>query len=439
MLNDTICAISTSLSNGAIAIVRMSGPDSFAIIQRLAHLKDNDIIANHIIYGHIYEDDQRVDEVMIAFFKSDKSYTREDIVEINTHGGIYITRKILSLLIAEGARLAQAGEFTRRAYLNGRIDLSKAESINDMINAQNAYQAKSAMNGIDGSIERLLNPIMEAYKNVLAMIEINIDYPEYEDELEMTHSEIKPHLEKWMTSFDEMIDKAERFRVIKDGLKTVIIGKPNVGKSSLLNALLRQDKAIVTDIAGTTRDLVEGVVNLKNTTLHLVDTAGIHESDDVVEKIGIEKSKQALNDADLVILLFDASRPLDDQDEELLKLSENKRRIIVYNKTDLVRHEGICISAMNNEIDALTDAIDELFEKDVVLVDEDVLNNERQIALMYQARNEIKEVLKSIDEMPIDVLYTSIMESYHHLADILGKEYREDLIDHMFRNFCLGK
>ncbi len=439
MLSDTICAISTSLSNGAISIVRMSGDESFNIIKEVAHIDDSKIKANHVIYGHIYDKDERIDEVLISFFVAKHSYTKEDIVEINCHGGIYVTRKVLNILIEKGARLAEAGEFTKRAYLNGRIDLANAEAINDLINANNVYQAKSAMKGIDGSIQRLLDPIISKMKDVLSMIEVNIDYPEYEDEKDMTQSEIKPHLIEWKELFNEMIDKAERFRVVKDGLKTVIIGKPNVGKSSLLNALLEKDKAIVTDIAGTTRDLVEGHVNLKNTSLHLIDTAGIRQSEDVVEKIGIEKSIQALNDAELVILVLDGSNDLDDIDKELLDLSANKRRIIVYNKKDIKNHDGISISAMNKDIKPLIDAIDEMFENDTVLVDEDILNNERQIALMKKALNEINYALNDLDDMPIDVIYTSIMEAYHYLSDILGREYKEDLIDHMFRNFCLGK
>ena len=439
MLNDTICAISTSLANGAIAIVRMSGEESFNIIKDIAHLSDDKIKANHLIYAHIYEDDEVIDEVLISFFYASHSYTREDIVEINCHGGVYITRKILNLLIQKGARLAENGEFTKRAYLNGRIDLSNAEAINDLINANNRYQAKSAIKGIDGSIQRLLEPLLNDMKNVLAMIEVNIDYPEYEDEVDMSQNKIKPYLLKWTASFKEMIDKAERFRVVKDGLKTVIIGKPNVGKSSLLNALLEKEKAIVTDVAGTTRDLVEGHVNLKNTSLHLIDTAGIRESEDIVEKIGIEKSKEALKEADLVILVLDASKDLEAIDEELLELSKDKRRIIVYNKADIKGHEGISISAMNRDIKPLTDAIDKMFEEDVILADEDVLNNERQIALMKRALIEIDIALKDIEDTPIDVIYTSIMESYHYLSDILGREYREDLIDHMFKNFCLGK
>ena len=438
MLEDTICAISSSLAKGAIAIVRMSGPEAVEIIKDIAHLK-KDLIPNQIIYGHIYDGDVRVDEVLISYFAAHKSYTCEDLVEINCHGGTYVCRRILNILMTRGARIAEPGEFTRRAYLNGRINLATAEAVNDMINATNAVQASSAMRGIDGSVERLLHPLIEEMKNVLAMIEINIDYPEYEDERDMTHNEIEPYLLKWNKQFDEMIDKAERFKVIKDGLKTVIVGKPNVGKSSLLNALIAEDKAIVTDIAGTTRDIVEGQVRLDNITLNLIDTAGIRDSEDRIEQIGIEKSKKALSEAELVILLFDGSKEMDDEDKKLLALTEDKKRLIVYNKKDLNSHDGINISAMHKDIKVLVDTLNEMYAEDLNLVDEDVLNNERQIALMRQAQKEIKDAINNLELYPIDVIYTGIMESYHHLADILGIEYHEDLIDHMFRNFCLGK
>lgn len=275
-----------------------------------------------------------IDEVLISFFVGPKSFTREDMAEINCHGGVYVTRLILNLLLANGARLAEPGEFTKRAYLNGRIDLSEAESTNDLINATNHLQAKSAIKGINGSIERLLSPLMEEIKTVIAQIEVNIDYPEYEDVLEMTNEIVKPHVLKWIAEMKDMINKADRFRVVKDGIKTVIVGKPNVGKSSLLNTLLEKEKAIVTDIAGTTRDLVEGVVKLDNITLNLIDTAGIRDSEDIIEQIGIEKSKEALKEADLVIMVLDGNN-IDEQDEELLKLTSDKKRVVVYNKKDL--------------------------------------------------------------------------------------------------------
>ena len=436
MLNDTIVAISTSLKQGAISIVRMSGEDSFELVKNISDIKD--IEPNTIKYGHIYNNGEIIDEVLISFFKGPKSYTREDMVEINCHGGIYVTRAILNLLLEKGCRLAEPGEFTKRAYLNGRIDLSEAESTNDLINATTKIQAKSAIKGIDGSIEKLLTPIMDEMKDVISMIEVNIDYPEYEDIKEMTNKNVRPYVEKWIKDMDEMIDKAERFRVIKDGIKTVIIGKPNVGKSSLLNALIEKDKAIVTEIAGTTRDLVEGKVNLKNITLNLIDTAGIRESDDKIEKIGIEKSKEALNEAEFVILVIDATNE-DKEDEELIELTKDKKRVIVYNKKDIKEKGSISISAKNNDISELVDYIENEYKDDVTLVDEDILNNERQISLMKKALNELNEMHKRLDETSLDVIMLNLEESYHYLCEILGKEYKEDLIDHMFRNFCLGK
>lgn len=436
MLNDTIVAISTALNAGAISIVRMSGEDSFEIVKKISDIKE--IEANTIKYAHIYENNELLDEVLISIFKGPKSYTREDMVEINCHGGVYVTRQILNLLLSKGCRLALAGEFSKRAYLNGRIDLSEAESINDLINATTKLQAKSAIKGIDGSIEKLLNPIMEEMKDIISSIEVNIDYPEYDDVKIMTHENILPHINKWIIDMKEMIDKAERFRNIKNGIKTVIIGKPNVGKSSLLNALLEKDKAIVTDIAGTTRDLVEGSVNLKNVTLNLIDTAGIRDSEDKIERIGIEKSKEALKEAELVIVVIDATN-IDKEDEELLDLTKDKKRIVVYNKSDLNKKGDISISAKNNDIVSLIDKIEEMYKDDLTLVDEDILNNERQISLMKKALYELEEMNKNIDETSLDVIMLNLEESYHDLCEILGKEYQEDLIDHMFRNFCLGK
>ena len=436
MLNDTICAISTALKDGAISIVRLSGEDTFEIIKDISDIKK--IEANKIKYGHIYDEGQMLDEVLISFFVGPKSYTREDMAEINCHGGVYVTRAILNLLLSKGCRLAEPGEFTKRAYLNGRIDLSAAESTNDLINAHNYLQAKSAINGVNGSIDRLLNPLMEEMKNVISSIEVNIDYPEYEDVEIMTNEKVKPSLLKWIKQMSEMVDKASRFRIVKDGIKTVIVGKPNVGKSSLLNALIKKDKAIVTDIAGTTRDLVEGEVVLDHITLNLIDTAGIRDSFDKVEQIGIEKSKEALKEADLVLLMMDGNN-IDDEDEKLLRLTEDKKRVLIYNKKDLVKHEGINISCLNNDIRELVDYLNNEYKEDVSLVNEDVLNNERQISLVRQALNCLRKMEKDIDTVSLDVLMLNLEESFHYLCEIQGKDYREDLIDHMFKNFCLGK
>ena len=436
MLSDTICAISTAVKDGAISIVRMSGEDSFKIIKKISDVKD--IKANTIVYSHIRNNGEIIDEVLISFFEKNRSYTFEDMVEINCHGGVYVTRTILNLLLENGCRLAEAGEFTKRAYLNGRINLSQADAVNDLIKAQSRVQAKSAIKGLNGSIERLVEPMMDEMKDVISMIEINIDYPEYEDERQMSNDVIKPYVAKWIKQAEEMIDKAERFSLVKDGLNTVIIGKPNVGKSSLLNALLEKEKAIVTDIAGTTRDLVEGKVVLKNITLNLIDTAGIRDTKETIEQIGIEKTKQAIDDADLIIIVLDSNN-IDDEDKAIIEEYKDRNCIIVYNKKDLSLHEGIAISALNNDISNLVDYLNDKYQDDINLLDEDVLNNERQIALMKQCLNELRQMYTNIDVDSIDVVVTNLDEAFHYLCQILGREYQEDLIDHMFRNFCLGK
>ena len=435
-MNDTICAISTALKDGAISIVRMSGPDSFDIIRRISNVKT--VEANRIVYSHIKDNGEVFDEVLISFFEAGHSYTREDMVEINCHGGVYVSRLILNLLLKEGCRLAEPGEFTRRAYLNGRIDLSMADSINDLIKATNRIQAYSAIRGLDGSVERLLTPLMDEMKDVISMIEVNIDYPEYEDEAQMSNEVIKPYLEKWIGDCENMIEKAERFRVVKDGLDTIIIGRPNVGKSSLLNALLEEDKAIVTDIAGTTRDLVEGKVKLDNITLNLIDTAGIRDDAEAIEKIGIEKTMKAIDKAQLIILVIDAS-DISEKDEELIRKYQDRNLIVVYNKSDLNKTGEISISAKDGDIASLKDYLNKMYKDDIDLVNEDILNNERQIALMKNCLSELKNMYRSIDTDTSDVVVTYLSEAYSDLCQILGKEYREDLIDHMFRNFCLGK
>ncbi len=441
MLSDTIVATATALNNAAIAIVRLSGDDAIPIVNEIFSKDLNKVRTNRIVHGYIMDDDKKVDEVLVSVFRSPYTYTREDIVEINTHGGIYVTRKVLNLCLAKGARLAMNGEFTKRAYLNGRIDLSEAEAVNDLIKADSEIKHKSAIKGLDGSIERLIEPLISEVMEMIGMIEVNIDYPEYDDVKRITHDDLIPSLKKWVTTTASMITKAERFRIIKDGLKTAIVGKPNVGKSSLLNALIKKDKAIVTDIAGTTRDLIEDSVDLGNVTLHLIDTAGIRESEDVIEKIGIERSLKAIKEADLVILVLDASRPLEREDEELLRLIQDKRHLVVYNKTDIKKvDDAIGISALSGDIKELVAKLNDEYQSDQALIDEDILNNERQIALMKKAHAEFASLLKeAADDVPLDLLSSGLYEAYHHLSMIIGKDYEDDLIDHLFKNFCLGK
>ena len=443
--DDTIAAIATAMSDAGIGIIRVSGSEAVAICDKIyiSSKKTHDLLQhepNTIKFGYIVDpkNEKIIDEVLISFFGKGKSYTLEDMVEINCHGGVYVTRLILNLLLKKGCRLAEPGEFTKRAYLNGRIDLSVADSVNDLIKAQSMVQAKSAIRGVNGSVERLLTPLMDEMKDVISMIEVNIDYPEYEDEVVMSNDIVKPHVEEWIEKCEEMIDKAERFRVVKDGINTVIIGKPNVGKSSLLNALLEKDKAIVTEIAGTTRDLVEGKVNLKNITLNLIDTAGIRDDAEMIEKIGIEKSLQAADEAELIILVRDASN-IDEEDRKLMERFKDRNMLVVYNKSDLNRIGEISISAKNKEIGSLVDYLNEKYSDDISLVDEDILNNERQIALMKNCLEELKQMYANIDYDSTDIVVTNLDSAFHCLCQILGKEYQEDLIDHMFRNFCLGK
>ena len=420
--------------------MRMSGEESFAVAEKILDLPKEKMQPNSIHYCHVKDGEEVLDEVLVSFFRAPHSYTAEDMVEINCHGGVYVTRRVLSLLLKKGCRPAEPGEFTRRAYLNGRIDLSVAEAANDMINARNLLQAKSAAKGLDGSLQRLIDPFLLQISDVLAQIEVNIDYPEYTDEKVLSEEEVAPKVREWVQRLEKLSREARRFARVKDGIATAIVGKPNVGKSSLLNALLDRERAIVTDIAGTTRDLIEETIDLGNISLHLIDTAGIRESTDVIEKIGIERSRQAIKEADLILLVLDASHPLDEEDEELLKLTEDKDRLILWNKTDLQQHEdGIRISAKEKDIQELLDQLQEKYEADVSLADTDVLANERQLSLLEKAKEELQDFLNEEEEIPIDLKSEHIREAYEDLCEILGKEYRESLIDHLFRNFCVGK
>lgn len=443
MLNDTIAAISTAAVDGAISIIRMSGSDALAIANRIVSFDIMKKKSNTISYGYIIdpENDETIDEVLVSVFHAPKTFTCEDIVEINCHGGRFITKKILRLCLAYGARLANPGEFTQRAFLNGRIDLTQAEAINDMILASTNENAKMAMQGIKGSVKKLLDPLIQDLLDIIANIEVNIDYPEYDDVEQLTTDIIQPKAKQWLDKISNILDHAQSGQLMKEGIKTAIVGKPNVGKSSLLNALLEEEKAIVTDIAGTTRDIVEGQIHLQGLTLRLIDTAGIRETDDVVEKIGIQRSLQAINEAQLVIVVLDSSRELDAQDQELLDLTKDKTRIIVHNKADISSvNEGICISAYQKDIDALIQEIHRLFDVHKIVLEEPLLNNERQISLMMKAENSMKQALRSMEYgMELDIVEIDIQEAYTSLKEILGEVHREDLLDTLFSNFCLGK
>ena len=439
MLNDTIVAISTGLVEQAISIIRLSGDEAIEVVDKIFDKDLTKAKSHTITYGFIKDEDDIVDEVLVSVFRAPKSYTMEDIVEINCHGGIYITKRILSLCIANGARLARPGEFTQRAFLNGRIDMSQAEGINDLIKANNHNKASSAIHSLKGSVTRLIDPLCEDLLDIIANIEVNIDYPEYDDVEVLTNQKIRPKVVSFLARIDDIIHKAQNSIIIKNGINTVILGKPNVGKSSLLNAMLQEDKAIVTNVAGTTRDLVEGEVTLNDVTLNLIDTAGIRDTNDIVEKIGIEKSIEALNNAQLVILVCDDK--LDDEDKRLLDMAKDKPCLIVYNKKDLHDvKDGINISAINNDIEELVDAINDMFKEEIIDNKMDTLNNERQIGLAISARKHMLDVLKAIDyNVELDLVSIDLNMAYEDLKEILGHATREDLLDALFSKFCLGK
>ena len=445
---DTIASISTALANGAISIVRLSGDDAINIVNSIFKNKDLTKVKSHTItYGHIY--DEVIDEVLVSVFKAPKTFTREDVVEINCHGGIYVTNKILELVLSKGARLAEPGEFTKRAYLNGRIDLTQAESVMDIIEAKTKTSLKMANYGLSGETKKLISNFKEKILKCILEIEVNIDYPEYEDEIQVTTDILKPSVDMLISDIKAIIDKAEQASIIKNGIKTAIIGKPNVGKSSLLNALLKEDKAIVTNIAGTTRDIVEGNINVGGVLLHLIDTAGIRDASDKVEQIGVNKSKQVLSEAELVILVFDYSEKLSEIDIELLKETKDKTRIIIVNKNDLNKlinldelDDYLLISSFNeNDIEKVTEKIKEICRiSDITDIDSSYIGNSRQMGLLRRCFDSLIEAEKGIENNdPIDLINIDLTNSYNYLLEILGELSTADLVDEMFSRFCLGK
>lgn len=440
MFNDTIVAIATS-TPGAVSIIRISGNDTFDVLSKIFD-KDLSLAKGYTIhYGTIFDEEGPVDEVLVSVFRAPRSYTGEDVVEINCHGGTYVTRKILNLCLGNGARLARRGEFTERAFLNGKMDLSEAESVNDLINATDKINAHSAIHSLRGSVQKIIDPLVEDITQIISNIEVNIDYPEYDDVHVLTEEEILPKAKKWIKDIDVIIKKAEEATFIRSGIDTVIVGKPNVGKSSLLNALLEEDKAIVTNIAGTTRDLVEGSVKVGNVTLNLIDTAGIHDSEDTIEKIGIEKSREALEKAELVLLVLDSTQDLSKEDKELLELTKDRDRIIIYNKNDEKQIDDVVsISAKNREIDALIQTIEKKYEKEIHSAESDTLNNERQIGLARSARRAMQHAIDALEMgCELDLVTIDLQEAYYALKEITGKTCREDLLDEIFSRFCLGK
>jgi len=451
---DTIAAISTPLGEGAIGIVRLSGTESFAIVQKIFKGKDLNKVASHTLnYGHIVDPQtgKVMDEVMVGAMKSPKTFTREDIIEINTHGGIAVTNEILQLAIREGARLAEPGEFTKRAFLNGRVDLTQAEAVMDIIRAKTDKAMNIAVKQLDGSLSDLINNTRQEILNTLAQVEVNIDYPEYDDVEEATTAVVREKTMEFEQLLTNLLRTARRGKILREGISTAIIGRPNVGKSSLLNNLLREDKAIVTDIAGTTRDVIEEYVNINGVPLKLIDTAGIRETDDIVEQIGVERSKKALKEADLVLLVLNASEPLTAQDRQLLEISQETNRIILLNKTDLpeaietseLLEDVIRISVLKNQnIDKIEERINNLFFENAGLVEQDAtyLSNARHISLIEKAVESLQAVNEGLElEMPVDLLQVDLTRTWEILGEITGDAAPDELITQLFSQFCLGK
>ena len=444
MLEDTIAAIATGRNEAAISIVRLSGPHVFDVMKKLFK-KDLTKVPTHTIhYGYIRDGEEIVDEVLVNVYKGKHTFTGENMVEINCHGGIYITNRVLETCIKYGARMANHGEFSERAFLNGRIDLAQAESIADLISSKTKVSSALALKGIQGRVSLLIKDLKEDLIKIITQIEVNIDYPEYDAVEELTAKTLLPLSENFINKIDKILENARSGKIIREGISTAIIGKPNVGKSSLLNALLEEDKAIVTDIAGTTRDIVEGSIRLGGIVLNMIDTAGIRKTDDVVEKIGVEKSKSVLNNADLVLLVLDGSQPLTKEDQELLEMTQKMNRIVILNKEDqgvVVDLDGVHISAKDQKIEQLEDKIKEMFNLGQLEQNQEVMiSNIRHITLLEQARLSVIKAIEAMkQDIPTDLIVLDLYDAWKDLKDILGEEAKEDLLDELFSRFCIGK
>ncbi len=444
MNDDIIVAIATARQEAAISIIRLSGKGVIEFTNQIFSSDLSNKKSHTITYGYIMDDEKRLDEVLVNIYRAPRTFTAEDMVEINCHGGIYITNKILELCLKKGARLAEHGEFTKRAFLNGRIDLTQAEAVADMVSAKTDLSSQLALKGIQGRVSRMIKKLKEELIQIITQIEVNIDYPEYDEVEELTAKTLLPLTSSFEAKVDAILRNAHNGQIMREGIKTAIVGRPNVGKSSLLNAMLEEDKAIVTDIAGTTRDIVEGQINLDGVLLQLIDTAGIHETEDVVEKIGVERSLDALKKADLVLLVLDGSEPLTKEDEELLEMTKETNRLILINKADLgtvIDVEGIHISAKQADIQALEARIVEMFHIGELKSEDRVyLANIRHIQLMEQCRSSIHKAIEAMkNQVPVDLIVIDLYDAWQCLKDILGQEAKADLLDELFSRFCIGK
>lgn len=447
-MEDTICAVATALGVGAISIIRISGPETISIVNKIFSSDLTNKESHTITYGFIVDGSEKIDEVLIMLMRSPRTYTKEDIIEINCHGGINTTNKVLELLLKNGARLAEPGEFTKRAYLNGRIDLVEAEAVNDLIFARSDSKRKLALNQLGGNLTQQINDIREILVSLMANIEVNIDYPEYLDNLVITNDLLHEKIKIIANLLQKIIAGSKFGKIINNGISVAIIGKPNVGKSSILNHLLDENKAIVTDIAGTTRDIVEGSLTLNGVEIKFLDTAGIHDTGDYVEKIGVEKSLESMQKADVNILVLDGSKELDQNDLQILDMIDQKKTIIFINKNDQKRK--IDLTKFDNYIvgntktieglDNLKEAIINFFDLNNINKDLTYISNVRQIDLINKAYETIINAEKSLNSgIPIDMIESDLNLCYSYLGQIIGDTYDSAVIDRLFSDFCVGK
>ena len=450
-MNDTIAAISTTLGVGAISIIRVSGYDAIKEVNKITKANILEKESHTITYTYIEDNNETIDEVLVTIMKAPKTFTREDIVEINCHGGIATTKKVLELLLKQNIRLAEPGEFTKRAFLNGRIDLTQAEAVMDLINVKSDTARQIAISNLKGNTTKKIRTLREKLSDILANIEVNIDYPEYQDIEEMTVEKIEDELDNIKDELNKIIENSKNSKIIKDGINVAIIGRPNVGKSSILNMFSGYDKAIVTDIAGTTRDIVEESIILDGIGLNLIDTAGIRQTKDIVEQIGVERSKQAVEKADLVLLVLNNNEQLQKEDKNLLELSKNKKRIIIINKNDLEKkidinelkqEEIVTTNTLNDDgIKELKEKIKEMFNLDKIETkDYNYVSNINQLRKVEEAKNSIETIRQNIEnDLPIDIIEIDLKYIWDVLGEVIGETYQEELLDNLFSKFCVGK
>jgi tRNA modification GTPase len=445
---ESIAAISTAFGTAGISVIRISGDSAISEFNKIFKGRDLNKVKSHTVhYGHIINSDgSHLDEVMVTILKAPKTFTTENTVEVNCHGGILITQKVLERILELDIRLANPGEFSERAYLNGRIDLVEAESIMDLIHAKSEKAMKIANLGVQKETSKLIRNLRDKLLTIIAHIEVNIDYPEYDDAIIMSKEIIKPKTFDLIKEIDLILRESQKNQIIRDGVKTAIVGKPNVGKSSLLNALLDEERAIVTEIEGTTRDTIEAYINVSGVTLKLMDTAGIRDTEDVVEKIGVNRSKKAITEAELVLLVLDRSKALTKEDQALLTLTKDQKRIIIGNKADLPKalqlEEVLSISTLTKEgLKDLEKAILKILSlEDIESRDFNFLSNVRHIQKVKDAKQSLLSVLASIElDMPVDVYAIDLTQAWKSLGEILGEYYQDDLLNELFSKFCLGK